>query len=442
MTSLLDLWKLNLDQINLILNRFNLTDAKTPVGKYILLTEYYASRGFFSPEERKDLLSTNFRNELLNPNMNMDYEERVQYIKNYLEARKIRTEQCKYAEIKEGKLIDAVTIDPIEDSPVILNNRCYSRSTIESIVRSDKKDPLIKKQISDEIINMSNFKRINTIGDGSCLIHAIMMAYYPDYKILSFYEKNQVAHKFRADFASFLCQESILSTEYISLKLNMGQSTDIASLYFFINENGNLRAATFEAQEITDRFYKIVDIDESIKYVIDAFSIFVNIKGEYYTDNDILEILFLDPRQNFIKKHGPEQNDLLQLDLPINCNYFAYSTVLPIFEDQKLDQLVSISLDYNKFLGNEDILPFICQILGITIVVFKDNYKSPHIFEPNIKSGHGILVYNLNETHWELMGQLFDGNISTIFHNSMIERSDDQYRELSKYLLQLELVNL
>jgi len=152
MTSVLDLWELKNDQRNTLLNQFNLTDAKTSVGKYILLTEYYASQGYFSPEEREDLLNKKFRNELLNPNMNMEYEERVQYIKDYLETRKIRI-NCKFTEIKEGKLVDAVTIGPIEGVPFILNNRCYSRSTIESIVRGNKKDSFTRELISDEIIS-------------------------------------------------------------------------------------------------------------------------------------------------------------------------------------------------------------------------------------------------------------------------------------------------
>jgi len=84
MTSILNLWALNLEQLNSYFNGFDLTDAKTPVEKYILLTEYYASLGYFTPEEREDLLNKNFRNKLLNPNMNMFYEERIQYIKNYL----------------------------------------------------------------------------------------------------------------------------------------------------------------------------------------------------------------------------------------------------------------------------------------------------------------------------------------------------------------------
>ena len=174
MTSLIDLWTLDLEKIKELLKRFDLNDAKTPLGKYILLSEYFASKEYFSLNERNDLLNKKFRQELIHPNMKMVYQKRIEYLKNYLKARQIRDEKMLYNDIENGKLIDPITTEPIklnENNYIFLNRRCYSRSTIGKIIfEGDRKDPFTRKIISDEILtqfgvsisrNSNEFEELN-----------------------------------------------------------------------------------------------------------------------------------------------------------------------------------------------------------------------------------------------------------------------------------------
>jgi hypothetical protein len=104
---MIDLWKISDDKAKFYVSKLNLSNPpKTLIGYYIILAEYYGRLGYFTDSERRDLANRTFRKELINDNMNMNYNDRIEYITKYLEARKERSKVCfETYKIKAGKLI-------------------------------------------------------------------------------------------------------------------------------------------------------------------------------------------------------------------------------------------------------------------------------------------------------------------------------------------------
>jgi len=104
MTTIIDLWtKLPIETVKKYNKIIYGITPKTICGNYIVLTEYYGTKGYFTENERKDLASRKFREELKNPDL--QYEDRIKYIKDYFEAKKEKDKICSHTQIKKGKIV-------------------------------------------------------------------------------------------------------------------------------------------------------------------------------------------------------------------------------------------------------------------------------------------------------------------------------------------------
>ena len=63
--------------------------------------------------------------------------------------------KCKFNEVDDqGKILDPITREILEEDNIEMNGRCYNRSTIENILKTTKKDPFTREGISEEIWKM------------------------------------------------------------------------------------------------------------------------------------------------------------------------------------------------------------------------------------------------------------------------------------------------
>ena len=307
MSSILDIWTFNFDKVKFLLDKFNLTEAKTRLGKYILLTEYYASQRYFNLNDRNDILSKKFRQELLNPNMKMSYKERIEYITNYLNFKNIRDIQCKYTEIKEGKLVDGITFDPIEGVPFVLNGRCYSNSTIDSIIRGNKKDPFTRERIPDEII--SQFRSIGKKVDlsGKNLTNNDLLNYiFPENTQVLDLSNNQITSLVGVDFPPniktlYLNDNQIISLNNIKLPSNITTldlshnkisfligaefPLNLSTIYLNDNQIKSLAGVTFSTNVTIIRLYN------NLITSLFGFHFSTNIKILDLEDNEIISLI-------------------------------------------------------------------------------------------------------------------------------------------------------
>jgi len=275
-------------------------------------------------------------------------------------------------------------------------------------------------------IGSTNFYRIETIGDGSCLLHAICLALLPEYKKSNFKTKTNVVHKLRCDIAKFLCQESSLSEHEICLKLNIYQLQDIGSMFFF--KKGNIAISVI--LEITDNFFNYKTYDERLFFVISKLKLTEKKNGTLYTDQEIYNLMTSDPRILFQKKYPEITDKELQLDYPITLNYYAYSKIICTEKTRFLNSIVNDCLTYDVFLGDDNLLPFIPEIFNLQIIVIKKGYTQPYTYFPENNCGVCCILYNDEEVHWELIGRKYNNELASVFNAKTIQSLQEELLKL------------
>ena len=274
-------------------------------------------------------------------------------------------------------------------------------------------------------IGNSEYYRINTIGDGSCLIHAICNALSKEYNQSN--DKMDIAKKVRCEMAKDLCEHSDLDIRYISFKLNMSHIEKLAVLFFF-KVDGTPDLIT--CQQIEERFKNTGAISEKIFNAISSLMNLYDKEGNHYTHEEIEEIMIYDPREYQHILFPQFTPDILQMDFPLTLNYFAYSRFLADRRETTLENVISCALDYNYWLTEEDLLQFIPDILGVTIAVIKENYTKIPVYYPTEKNERdvAIIIYNDREIHWETVSKNDNDSFISVFTNEMIENMVNKFK--------------
>lgn len=291
-------------------------------------------------------------------------------------------------------------------------------------------------------------KTFHTLGDGNCLIHAILQAAFPDYqKSEDLSSKREIAKRFRELMSKYILEPDPLypTEESVANGIRKQFRTDnprnfLEFLRCMYNYNSSFKFPNEKDTKQSD--------EEYVTYLKD-----------FCKENDIeSEIIFLEVekvvksrvnsfREKIEEKLGnnlylPNKFNKGVIEAILNADestsipeglYKEYHYNARIFTFCDFGTLVKIEMEYNdfnevlfirnfpryfasnNFIGDADVLPLVPDIMEINIIVI--NFTTMELVSSyeTKKSNRYVILNNDDNLHYETIGEETDSGVNYIF---------------------------
>lgn len=287
-------------------------------------------------------------------------------------------------------------------------------------------------------------KSFKTLGDGNCLIHAILKSAFPDYqKCEDDFSRREIAKRFRELMGGYILKPDTdyPTIESVTEQIKKHFKTDnprnfVEFIRCMYNYNIPYKFPNEKSKEQSEEEYRSYlenfstennlnmsnfnDMETEVKNQIESFK---NNLEEKLGENLYLPNKFNEGVIEACLK-GTDIPDGLYKDYPYNARIFTFcdfGTLVKLeMEYNKFDEVLFIRnmsryFDSSEFIGDADVLPLVPDIMEINIIIIDSvTHEVISTYETK-KSQRYVILSNRDNIHYETVGNEDEKETTFIF---------------------------